>query len=86
VKSFLHPEPDLGMVRYRPTNGETRLNRPRWRFWNQRIEAERAEIRRAKADGGTGRYMEAQRWAQMIEAETERRRRREHKPMRRFSP
>jgi hypothetical protein len=30
--------------------------------------------------------MEGQRWAQMIDAETERRRRREHKPARRFEP
>jgi hypothetical protein len=62
------------------------MNRPRWRFWKQSIEAERAEIRRAKAGGETGHYMKGQRWAQMIEAETERRRRREHKPMRRLSP
>jgi hypothetical protein len=62
------------------------MNRTRWRFWNQSIEAERAEIKRAKADGETGRYMEGQRWAQMIDAETERRRRRAHKPMRRLSP
>jgi hypothetical protein len=74
------------MVRYRPTYGENEMNTPRWRFWNQSLEDERAEIRGAKEDGLTDRYMEGQRWAQMIEAETERRRRREHKPMRRFSP
>jgi hypothetical protein len=62
------------------------MNSPRWRFWNQSIETERAEIRRAKAGGETECYMKGQRWAQMIEAETERRRRREHKPIRRFSP
>jgi hypothetical protein len=86
VESFFYPEPDLGMVRCRPTYGENEMNRPRWRFWNQPIRAERAEIQRARADGDTDRYMEGQRWAQMIEAETERRRRREHKPARKFAP
>jgi hypothetical protein len=62
------------------------MNKPRWKFWNQSIKAEKAEIKRAKADGLTQRYMEGQRWAHMIEAETERRRRREHKPVRRFQP
>jgi hypothetical protein len=49
VESFLYPEPDLGMVRHRPTYGEIEMNRPRWRFWNQTIKAERAEIKRAMA-------------------------------------
>jgi hypothetical protein len=62
------------------------MNRPRWKFWNQSVKNERAEIKQAMADGLTERYMAGQRWAQMIEAETERRRRREHKPMRRLSP
>lgn len=74
------------MVRHSPIYGENEMNRPRWRFWNQSIKAERAEIKRAQADGDTERYMEGQRWAQMIELETERRRRREHKPARRFAP
>jgi hypothetical protein len=74
------------MFRYGTTYGENEMNRPRWRFWKQSIKAERAEIRRAKADGETERYMDGQRWAQMIEAETERRRRGEHKPIRGFLP
>lgn len=86
MKSFLYSEPDLGMFRYGTTYGENEMNRPRWKFWKQSIKDERAEIRRAKADGLTDRYMEGQLWAQMIEAETERRRRREHKPRRRFAP
>ena len=45
------------------------MNRPRWRCWKQSSKAERAEIRRAKEDGLTDRYMAGQRWAQMIEAE-----------------
>ena len=74
------------MFRYRPIYGENEMNRPRWRFWNQSIKDERAEIERAKKDGLTDRYMEGQCWAQMIAAETERRRRGEHKPIRGFLP
>jgi hypothetical protein len=62
------------------------MNKERWKFWNQSIKEEREEIRRAMADGLTDCYMAGQRWAQMIEAETERRRCREHKPARRFAP
>ena len=62
------------------------MNKTRWKFWKQPIKDERAEIRRAKENGLTDCYMVGQRWAQMIEAETERRRRREHKPARRFAP
>jgi hypothetical protein len=62
------------------------MNKPRWRFWNQTIKEEKKEIKKAKKDGETDHYMEGQRWLHMIEAETKRRRRREHKPMRRFAP
>jgi len=59
----------------------------KWRFGiGQSISEERAEIEQAKRAGLTEQYMNGQRCSQLIEAERERRRRREHKPVRRYLP
>jgi hypothetical protein len=59
----------------------------RWRFGaGQSIREERDEIERAKLAGLVSEYLNCQRCSRMIEVEKERRRRREHKPVRRYLP
>jgi hypothetical protein len=59
----------------------------RWRFGaGQSIREERDEIEQAKRDGLVDEYMNGQRCSRLIEAEKQRRQRREHKPVRRDLP
>ena len=51
-----------------------RMDGKRWRFGNQTAAQERREIESAKRAGLVWHYMQGQRWAHLIEAETERRR------------
>jgi hypothetical protein len=59
----------------------------RWRFGvGQSTREEREEIERAKLAGLVVDYLNGQRCSRLIEAETQRRQRREHKPVRRYLP
>jgi hypothetical protein len=59
----------------------------RWKFGiGQSTREEREEIEAAKRAGLVNEYLEGQRCSRLIEAEKERRRRREHKPVRRYLP
>jgi hypothetical protein len=49
-------------------------------------ERGRAEIKQAKLAGLVDEYLNGQRCSRLIEAEKERRQRREHKPVRRYLP
>jgi hypothetical protein len=59
----------------------------RWKFGvGQTVSEERDEIEQAKLAGFVNEYLNGQRYSRLIEAERERRRRREHKPVRRYLP
>jgi hypothetical protein len=59
----------------------------RWRFGaGQSIREERDEIEQAKRAGLVNEYLNGQRCSRLIEAEKQRRQRREHKPVRRYLP
>jgi hypothetical protein len=59
----------------------------RWKFGlGQSTREEREEIERAKLAGLVDEYLNGQRCLRLIEAEKRRRRRREHKPVRRYLP
>jgi hypothetical protein len=59
----------------------------RWKFGlGQNTREEREEIERAKLAGLVDEYLNGQRCSRLIEAEKQRRQRREHKPVRRYLP
>jgi hypothetical protein len=63
------------------------MRRTRWKFGiGQSVKEERAEIKQAKLAGLVDEYLNGQRCSRLIEAEKERRQRREHKPVRRYLP
>jgi hypothetical protein len=59
----------------------------RWKFGlGQSTREEREEIERAKLAGLVDEYLNGQRCSRLIEAEEQGRRRRAHKPVRRYLP
>jgi hypothetical protein len=59
----------------------------RWKFGlGQSTREEREEIERAELAGLVDEYLNGQRCSRLIEAEKQRRQRREHKPVRRYLP